>query len=174
MRRLVWVLTLAAATMVAGLAPAASSPIEGAEAKAGDAMARSGGGGIGQTGQIAFIDLVPSPTCTQLDPDTWGFMVMNRGTVPVVSETSFFYIQRPRVIPDVTLGPALVPTAPIPAGGSVDVLVAIPEELRRVDRPIPFLISVDAEDQVNESDETNNRASLSCPPTGFVPPSPTD
>jgi hypothetical protein len=176
MRRIALVLTLAAATMVVAAAPAAASN-GGSEAEVGGAVARSGGGfdQFGNTGQVAFYDLVPGPTCTQLAPDTFGIGVTNQGTVAVPFETTTFVIQRPPyTLP--SLDPEFIPTPPIPAGGSVDVPVAIPDELRFSDDTTPFGVTVDYGDQVNEFDpfdptnpfpdyESNNSEHVYCPPT---------
>lgn len=59
------------------------------------------------------------------------------------------------------LPPVRLPTRPVPPGGAESVSYRVPEECYRPD--CRFRVSVDALDEVAETDETNNDAQGFCP-----------
>lgn len=106
--------------------------------------------------ELGLPDLIPVPDangsfCKRKDL-TLTVTVKNQGTGgagPSVTEVDFF-----------ALGKVSVPTPPLGAGASVDLLFPIPP--RCFDPDCEFRITVDANNQVTESNEGNNIANGTC------------
>jgi hypothetical protein len=107
--------------------------------------------------EIRLPDLIPSPDengsfCKRDDQGNLIVTVCNQGSAPAGPS-----------ITEVDFGPygtVSMPTPPLAAGACVDLKIPIP--LGCFDPDCEFRIRVDANNDVDEEDETNNQASGSC------------